>query len=193
MKKILYGVLFLVLATSLSGQSKDSLVKASTLLGTPYKPGGQDPSGFDCSGFIFYLYSDEIPNLPRVSRDMAQMGTAVAKGEWLPGDLLFYATGTNPSQITHVALWYGENQLIHSISGGPETGVVMTPADSNYWSKRYLMARRLGDGSVDPGPVSEQPESASPWDEFDGTLPSDYAAWREADQKAFEDYQRKNG
>ena len=49
---------------------------------------------------------------------------------WQPGDLLFYATGADPGRINHVAIWYGDGHVIHSISDGPETGVVLTPANA---------------------------------------------------------------
>jgi len=119
------------------------LQKAAALRGTPYRSGGIAPGGFDCSGFVSYLYRPTLPDLPRMSRDMAGRGEAVPSGSWRPGDLLFYATGRDPNRINHVAIWYGQGLIIHSISDGPETGVVLTPADARYWNRRYVSSRRV--------------------------------------------------
>ena len=178
------------------------LQNASMLIGTPYRTGGIAPGGFDCSGFISYLYRPTIPGIPRISRKIAQSGVPVENGRWLPGDLLFYATGADSTRINHVAIWYDEGIIIHSISDGPETGVVMTPSDARYWSRRYISARRvLPDGSPPENPEQERTkppaavssEDPSPWDDFDGILRGDFASWQQADKDAFEAYKKENG
>ncbi|MDF1568380.1 MAG: C40 family peptidase [Spirochaetaceae bacterium] len=184
----------------------DILGRASSLLGTPYRSGGIQPGGFDCSGFVSYLIRPAVPGLPRISRDMARTGNSVGYGEWKPGDLLFYATGTDPSQINHVAIWYGNGAVIHSISDGPETGVVLTPAEARYWKQRYVSARRVlpdqgtaipeTPGPTDPSPADIPKPPAveeSPWNDFEGYLRGDFDAWRQADQDAFEAYRKQNG
>ena len=133
-----------LLPASLKAESPAAILeKAADQLGTPYRYGGKSPEGFDCSGFVFYLYNPTLPSIPRISRDMARTGSPVSSGSWSPGDLLFYATGSNPEHINHVAIWYGEGYIIHSISNGPETGVVMTPANSSYWKNHYIGSRRV--------------------------------------------------
>lgn len=190
------------------------LGRASSLLGTPYKSGGMSPSGFDCSGFVSYLIRPSVPGLPRISRYMAETGNPVDFGKWKPGDLLFYATGTDPSQINHVAIWYGNGAVIHSISDGPETGVVLSPAEARYWKQRYVGARRvLPDQDFDRTETANTAETAktsptdtsptdmaqppavedSPWNDFEGYLRGDFDAWRQADQDAFETYKKQNG
>ena len=185
------------------------LTRAYSLIGTPYRTGGMAPGGFDCSGFIAYLYRPALPSLPRVSRDMARSGEAVAPGDWRAGDLLFYATGPDPSIINHAALWYGEGRIIHSISDGPETGVVITPADSRYWSRRYVSARRVlpsktpaqasrGAPQVPDTPSRDTPKAPprpedSPWDSFEGFLRGDFESWKKAEDDAFREFLEQNG
>jgi len=178
------------------------LQKADSLLGTPYRTGGISPSGFDCSGFVSYLYRPTIPEIPRISRDMAHRGKMVDYGNWQPGDLLFYATGSDPSRINHVAVWYGDGIIIHSISDGPETGVVETPSEARYWKERYITARRvLPEASTAESTKSANPENLnstevaepSPWDTYDGILRGDFSSWQQADRDAFEAYKEENG
>jgi len=170
------------------------LQRARELVGQPYVNGGMSPGGFDCSGFISYLYRPTVPQLPRVSRDMALNGVAVEYGDWKPGDLLFYATGADRTRINHVALWYGDGNIIHSISDGPETGVVVSQAASKYWASRYISSRRVLRESPEAVVMPEIPSSPeqSPWDSFDGILRGDFDSWRRADEEAFERFRRKN-
>lgn len=180
------------------------LRKAESLKGTPYRTGGIAPGGFDCSGFVSYLYRPTLPDIPRISRDMAGIGTLVNFGEWRPGDLLFYATGSDPSRINHVAIWYGNGVVIHSISDGPETGVVETPSNARYWKKRYISSRRVLPEEIPETLRESQPPETippaeininepSPWDDFEGILRGDFAAWQQADKEAFEAYKKENG
>ncbi len=178
---------------------QDLLDRAANLEGRPYRNGGMDPTGFDCSGYVNYLYKPSLPNLPRTSRQMAAIGKPVDKGNWRPCDLLFYATGANPNRINHVAIWYSDGYIIHSISGGPKTGVVISPADSRYWSRRYVTARRVLPWKDDPSERSIQPKAEKPtpeeesfWEDFEGVLQGDYESWQKADDEAFEAYKRKN-
>lgn len=192
-------VIFFTTTIIAGAETVSSLLnRAIELEGTPYLNGGTDPSGFDCSGFVTYLYQESVPDLPRISRQMANVGELVYPGEWQPGDLLFYATGHDSNRINHVAIWYKEGLLIHSISDGPETGVHVTPAHASYWESRYIAARRV----LSSADLSEEisypdddlsPDESSPWDSFDGVLRGDYRAWKAAEEEAFEEYKRKNG
>jgi hypothetical protein len=194
-------IFFTIVSTLISAEPVSSILNSAfKLIGNPYRTGGTTPGGFDCSGFITYLYRPTLPVLPRISRDMAVTGKSVDFGQWRPGDLLFYATGADSSQINHVAIWYGENAIIHSISDGPETGVVLTVSDSRYWSRRYIGARRVlptettnSDIPI-PSPEDLLPEDRdSPWDNFEGILRGDFDAWQQSDREAFEAYKKENG
>lgn len=201
---ILKIALFLMLVGTFLNAEPVSMIldNAVSLVGNPYRTGGISPGGFDCSGFVSYLYRPTLPGLPRISRDMARAGLSVESGEWRPGDLLFYATGADPYRINHVAIWFGNNTIIHSISDGPETGVVVTASDSRYWNRRYMGARRVlptenpllsPDLPVIPDNVVPENVEKSPWDDFDGILRGDFEAWQQADKDAFEAYKKENG
>jgi len=210
---VISAVLILLTVNAAGEPVSGILQKADSLIGTPYRTGGISPGGFDCSGFVSYLYRPTLPDIPRISRDMARKGVPVVYGEWRPGDLLFFATGSDPSRINHVAIWYGEGIIIHSISDGPETGVVETPYEARYWKRRYVSARRVlpeavsadaplnGNPEIQEVPESPEPippvtvnkEAPSPWDNFDGVLRGDFSSWQQADKDAFEAYKKENG
>ncbi|MDC7222694.1 MAG: C40 family peptidase [Spirochaetales bacterium] len=144
MKRTILPLLFFLFTALLSaGPAEDIIRSASELVGTPYRYGGASPSGFDCSGLLYYLYAGLVPSFPRVSTDQARSGSYVEKGDLLPGDLVFYATGSNPSAVTHAALYIGSNTVIQAVSEGPQTGVVITDMDERYWKNRYVTSRRV--------------------------------------------------
>jgi cell wall-associated NlpC family hydrolase len=111
---------------------------ALSLRGVPYRNGGTDPQGFDCSGFTQYVYGLYGMLLPREVHDQFESGSVV-KGELLAGDLLFFTTVAPGA--THVAIAIGGDQFIHAPSS---TGVVRVERlSTSYWSARYLGARRV--------------------------------------------------
>jgi len=199
---VFIGVLMAPAAAHIEAETLNSILKeAAALVGNPYEVGGATAGGFDCSGLITYLYKPLLPSLPRLSRDMSGVGVEVGPGLWEPGDLLFYATGRNPELINHVALWYGNDTLIHSVSDGPETGVIMTRASSKYWRDRYISARRVlpeeqNENAVPESPASGEaitPPAPSPWDDFDGILRGDFESWLEDEKRDFGAYREKYG
>lgn len=119
------------------------LQPALTLVGSSYATGAMGPRSFDCSGFVNYLYKEHRPDLPRVSRDISRLGEPVSRSDLKPGDLVFFATGSAPGRVTHVAVYLGQDSLIHAISNGPNRGVTVTPLSARYWSARYHSSRRI--------------------------------------------------
>jgi cell wall-associated NlpC family hydrolase len=112
---------------------------ALALRGTPYRNGGTDPNGFDCSGFTQYVFSQYGLSLPREVREQYRVGRPVKAEELAPGDILFFTT-TDPGP-SHVAIAVGGDQFVHAPSS---TGVVRVEhLGSSYWSPRYLGARRV--------------------------------------------------
>lgn len=122
---------------------KDIIEKGSRLVGTPYRFGGTTPSGFDCSGLVNYLYKPHVPSLPRSASSMADFGITVPIKEIAMGDLVFYATGADPYDITHVGIYIGQKTLIQSVSDGPERGVILTDLDEKYWKDRFKWVKRV--------------------------------------------------
>ncbi len=110
-----------------------------------YKYGGNTQEGWDCSGFIKFMYAQFNIQLPRTASEMSKLGTAVTKEGWNNGDLLFFGSG---NQITHVAMIYqiadGSKKIIHCTSS---TGVTINTFDesswTSYWSKKYFFSKRI--------------------------------------------------
>jgi hypothetical protein len=136
------AVFFVYTAASMSALdvNRDIISKARRFIGNSYCTGGAAPPCFDCSGFVVYIYRPHLPRLPRISRDMVRFGSTISRDEVLPGDLLFFATGPDPSVITHVSIYIGQNSIIHAISDGPNRGINITELTSRYWRTRYHSA-----------------------------------------------------
>ena len=112
------------------------IAEASIHIGTPYVWGGTTPSGFDCSGFVQYVFAQQGISIPRTVATQWNAATAVSQPS--VGDIVFFETYTNgPS---HNGIYIGNNQFIHS---GSSTGVTITSMDNSYWKARYLGAKRL--------------------------------------------------
>lgn len=127
---------------ALKGQSSATaaavIATAKKYIGVPYLWGGTTPSGFDCSGFVQYVFKAHGISLPRVSRDQYTAGYAVSRSNLKPGDLVFFNTGG--SGVSHLGIYLGNNQFIHASTS---KGVVIAQLNSSYWSGRYVGARRV--------------------------------------------------
>jgi hypothetical protein len=122
---------------------------AKDAMGRPYQWGGTGANGggFDCSGLIQYAYGRHGIPLPRISRDQAKEGRAIARdrGSLRPGDLLTFSN--SGGSVTHVGLYVGDGRFIHSASQGVQVSVLS--GDDPYgrwWYKRWVGARRLVEG-----------------------------------------------
>jgi cell wall-associated NlpC family hydrolase len=114
--------------------------------GVPYRNGGSDPSGFDCSGFVQYVFAAIGALLPREVREQFQTGTEVDRDEIQPGDLVFFETVSRGA--SHVGLAVGNRQFVHAPSS---RGVVrIEHYDSSYWGTRFVGARRVASANF-PG------------------------------------------
>lgn len=114
---------------------------AKQYIGTPYVYGGMSPAGFDCSGFVKYVYSQLGVNLNRVAEDQAKNGYAVTRDSLAPGDIICFSSGSGSSYISHVGIYVGDGKFIHS----PRTGYTVTieNLNSGSYSRRYYCARRI--------------------------------------------------
>jgi cell wall-associated NlpC family hydrolase len=129
-----------IAASAVANNWGDRLVSnAMKYLGTPYRHGGTTPSGFDCSGFVYYLYGEVFgQRIPRMPADMAREGMQVGRNDLRRGDLVFFGyRGT----FTHVGIYAGDGQFVHATR--PGLPLTVTPLDSDYYRQRYLMAVRL--------------------------------------------------
>lgn len=118
---------------------------AMAVMGTPYEWGGTTDNGFDCSGLIQYAYGKHGIILPRVSRDQMRFGQHVDKkiDALRPGDILGFAVETG-GQITHVGLYVGNGEFIHSASEGVKlSSLSATDPDSHWWWRHWVGARRV--------------------------------------------------
>lgn len=118
---------------------REVLATAVRLVGTPYRDGGADPGGFDCSGFVQYVFGRHGRRVPRTVSDQFTAGRPVPAGEVRAGDLLFFATlGDGP---THVAIALAGGRFVHAPSGRGR--VRIERFDGRYWPPRFVGARRL--------------------------------------------------
>lgn len=109
-------------------------------LGAPYLWGGQTPAGWDCSGFILYVYQRAAGvALPRVTQDQFRVGASLRPDEVQAGDIVFF-TDTDGPGITHNGIALGDGRFIHSRSAA--YGTVISNLADPYWTKHYAGARR---------------------------------------------------
>jgi cell wall-associated NlpC family hydrolase len=119
------------------------LERGKSLIGTRYRFGGSSTkSGFDCSGFIGYLFREEAGmTLPRSTREMINVDAPlVSRNDLEPGDLLFFST-RGRGRVSHAAIYLGDDRFIHS-SSRRSGGVRIDSLDDAYWSKTFIEAKR---------------------------------------------------
>ncbi|VVO62975.1 Murein DD-endopeptidase MepS/Murein LD-carboxypeptidase [Pseudomonas fluorescens] len=119
------------------------LERGMSLIGTRYRFGGTSEAGFDCSGFIGYLFREEAGmSLPRSTREMINVDAPlVTRSDLKPGDLLFFATNGRRGRVSHAGIYLGDNQFIHS-SSRRSGGVRIDNLGDSYWSKSFIEAKR---------------------------------------------------
>lgn len=115
------------------------LENISSLFGIEYHYGGQSIRGFDCSGFVNYIYQDTFDvYLPRTSRELAEIGRKIPPGKLKRGDPVFFRI--NGSEIDHVGIYLDSDLFAHASSS---RGVTMGNLNNSYYKKRFVKAVRL--------------------------------------------------
>ena len=124
---------------SAGGIGAQVVALAKQYLGVPYVWAGASPSGFDCSGFVSYVYKSLGYQTNRTAADIYKNGVAVDKSALEPGDAVFFASSSEA--IGHVGIYIGDGQFIHASSG--KGCVIISGLDESYYANMYVGARRI--------------------------------------------------
>ncbi len=112
---------------------------AEQYVGTPYRWGGTSPAGFDCTGFVLWVYSQFGVDLPHNEAGQLASGTNVAADELRPGDVLVFAN-TYRRGLSHVGIYVGNGQFVHAAD--ERHGVTVSSLWDGYWGPRFVAASR---------------------------------------------------
>ena len=133
------------------GRASELVMQAMGLLGVPYKRGGtSEEKGFDCSGFVRYMYEKSVGLvLPRRAEEQAKVTEEISRSELKPGDLVFF--NTLKRTFSHVGIYVGDGKFIHA----PRPGKAVRVDDMReaYWQKRFNGARRVQVDKLQNEPV----------------------------------------
>lgn len=130
-------------ASYTSATSSKIVSDSKALIGTPYKWGGTTTSGFDCSGYMVYVFKKSGLSLPRTTTEQMKLGIAVSKSNLKAGDLVFF--NTSGKGVSHAGIYIGNNNFIHASSS---KGVMISSInDPYYWGSKYIGAKRVYDFS----------------------------------------------
>ncbi len=145
-----------------SNDEKYMLVKvAKSFVGAPYQYGGETVRGLDCSAFVKKIYEIFDVQLPRSAREQFRVGNRVSKDELSVGDLVFFRTKRSAGHPTHVGIYIGDGNFIHSSSGHNRLGVKIDALSSDFYSRTYMGATRIKKSPDDSAENIKNPEKAS--------------------------------
>ena len=126
------------------GKGEEIALRAMALVGKPYRYGGADLDGFDCSGLVYFIHQAMGIAAPRTAAQQQQAAMSVPRAQLLPGDLVFFKT-TSRNQVSHVGIYVGDNRFVHA----PQTGklIELRTLDDAYYGSRLIGTGRLYMGS----------------------------------------------
>lgn len=124
--------------SSQQGKASAIIATSKQYIGVKYVFGGTTPAGFDCSGFVQYVFAKHGISLPRVSRDQYKIGTSVAFSNLQPGDLVFFSLAKN-GVVDHEGIYIGNGQFINAASSKGVTIYTL----GTYWKSAYVGAKRV--------------------------------------------------
>lgn len=119
-------------------KGKEIVSRAAKYKGVPYVFGGTTTKGFDCSGYVQYVFKDCKAKLPRLADEQALQGIFVTQKQLRPGDLVFFTTYA--AGASHVGIYAGDGQFW---SASSSKGVMLSSLKDDYWKQRYYGARRV--------------------------------------------------
>lgn len=123
---------------SFNSISRRVIANSMNYIGVPYVFGGTSPSGFDCSGYVRYVFANAGIYLPRTADAQYEVGMPVSRDELIPGDLVFFSTYDYGA--SHVGIYLGDGSFINASSS---RGVAIDSLYSGYWGSCYIGARRI--------------------------------------------------
>lgn len=136
---VLFVTPFIEQAQASSPDAVALIDTATSLQGIKYKYGGTTTAGFDCSGYIQFVFKKHDVNLPRTTSGMHATGVEVNKSDLIAGDLVFF--NTTGKGVSHVGMYVGDGKFAHaSTSKGVRVDALDDPY---YWGKRYIGAKRI--------------------------------------------------
>ena len=137
--------------SAFGGKASELVMQAMGLLGVPYRSGGtSEEKGFDCSGFVRYMYEKSVGLvLPRRAEEQAKVTEEINRSELKPGDLVFF--NTLKRTFSHVGIYVGDGKFIHAPR--PGKAVRMDDMREAYWQKRFNGARRVQVDKLQNEPV----------------------------------------
>lgn len=145
-----------------SSATPDQIVEyALSFQGVPYRYGGNTPSGFDCSGYLVYVYKKFGISLPRTAATQYGVGTSVSKANLKKGDMVFFqGTTGKPGVISHSGIYIGNGKFVSAKSS---TGITVADINTNsYWAPKYAGAKRLSGVKEAVAPVSKPKPAPAP-------------------------------
>ncbi|MDE5704808.1 C40 family peptidase [Muribaculum sp.] len=129
----------------MQGDDKKLVDEALTWLGTPYRYGGSDYNGTDCSGLTMEVYRKALGiKIPRSSREQQQFCKSISKGALMIGDLVFFSTGRDKNRVSHVGMYVGDGKIVHA-SGSK--GVIISNMSERYYTSTYHSSGHVGRSS----------------------------------------------
>lgn len=162
------------LVKQVSSRASELVSNAMSFLGVKYRYGGDSAkTGFDCSGFVRYVYQETLGMvLPHNAAQQSRLGEKIPESELKPGDLVFF--NTLRRAFSHVGIYIGNGEFIHSPR--PGQAISIESLDSPYWAKRFDGARRIltsASAPLDAGGLMPSAEAANlPKSDSADTTPS---------------------
>jgi cell wall-associated NlpC family hydrolase len=128
--------------SALNYNKENMLINAKKHLGEDYVWGGTNPGGFDCSGYMQYIYKKEGVSIPRTAYQQSKVGKEVSRFELKKGDLLFFLTDKSRNiPVTHVGMYLGDDKFIHAAS--KKKGIIISSFSKSRYSRLFVKATRI--------------------------------------------------